>query len=169
MRKIFAKYRIVATNEFHYEMGLLLLADAVASEVEDSESEYHEYFRDVIRPQTDIVENVRSWAEDMDIDLEKYLPIELVKKINQDHLQKTGVSIEELYDEDPAWASGAILRGLGHGVSADDDPDFSVWYKERMGKKYDWRNHQYFESPYDEAWAFLQAMKSKIKESSSEE
>lgn len=114
-------------SDIHKQAALLILADAVASY---SESEYQEnrsdetkeMMREFVRPQEDILDTVPSAAESYGIDIEKFLPMNVVEEMEESMKKKWGFTFEELADkisEDCVYA--AVMGMLGHGVNAWDD------------------------------------------------
>ena len=75
---------LASVDGWKLAVGTMLLADAVASEVENDESEYRKYFRNFVRPQEDIVELFEIELEDVGLDIQKYLPKESLNKIEQE-------------------------------------------------------------------------------------
>ena len=148
------------------ELALTLLADAVASEVENSDSEHSpipEDLRDemrahIIRPQEDIVEMVRDEAARCGLDLEKFLPVELIDEMADAFLKASGgkLTLADLYEEDEQAAHRFVMGAEGHGINADDDTHMAEWLKEQ-GVDLDKMHYLNFEGPHDQAYEFIQA------------
>jgi len=162
-----SKYAIVASDEWKKDLATTLLADAVAGVVDGSEDFYREYDayeqdfldefrRKIVRPQTDIVENVKDLVDECELDLDKYLDLEQIDEISTALHTDLGITLQEIYDEDEMWATHAVLQALGHGVSPFDDDGFLEWLEKQGSEKDDWRGHKYFEGPHGQAMDLVQ-------------
>ena len=134
------------------DLALTLLADSVASIVENSSEEIRELF---LRPQEDIVECLKATAEDLGIDLEPYLPIELTKEIIASYEQAwdCNLKFEDLYEQDSQSAHRAILGSLGHGVQINDEDSTEEWLISQGVKKM--KSQRLFEGPFELAMDFV--------------
>lgn len=153
-------------TEMLKDLAQTLLADAVASEcdnelndpINEDEAARGRKIRDaIIQPQRDLCETLEEFCEEVGIDLESYLPTELIEEIEADvNARWAGkLTLEKLYAESERAAHRLVLNALGHGVSADDDlPDAEIF--ERVGIPDDERRPVgYFESPWDQAGKLL--------------
>lgn len=139
--------------EKRQELALILLADAVASELENTQSSL---LKKVVRPQTDIIENVRELAREHNISLIPYLPMGHIKKI-EDAYNNTKwakvLSFDDLIEEYDTDAGRLVLNAVGHGVSLEDDNSFDELKEEHSLDDFDMECS--LESPYDDAYSFV--------------
>ena len=130
------------------ELAFVLLADAVASELEDVYSiEYAaDNYRDlknviprikklrdeVVRSQEDICSCLREVCEDRGVDPTPFLPIDLVISYvaRVDQAWEGQATVALLYQDMPKGAGRLILGGAGHGVDLGDDQDECDWLSE---------------------------------------
>lgn len=137
-----------------------LLIDAVFSEMEQEE-EYKvlcdRHYRMSIQLEDEFDEMLRAYG----LDIDKYLPIASTKKIAEaiDKSWKGKITLLEIWEEYQSAASSEVLGAVGHGVSAWDN--MTDWLEERGVTKDPKR--PYFESPYNEAYDFLQDCLKKIE------
>ena len=150
--------------DWQEDLALTLLAESVASMLEDEElmKDFPEAERmrdEIIRPQEDIVENLKHVIQSSDFGGQRFLPTGLVQKMHQDVDQAFAgkSSLHELYDEYPQGAHRLILNLLGHGVSLDDDKEGVDWMKEKDITRDDLQKNDYYESDYDSALGFIEA------------
>jgi hypothetical protein len=173
------KYKVVAAMSDEEEVALTLLASGVADEfynmIDDEDGAkqsgddlpYYEKLRGMIeRPQEDIVEEFKSASKDLHIDVKKYLPVELVKKMIHEWESKTKVPFKEMPSKEQ---HRLVLNCLGHGVSPFDDTDFFDWLEEH---KFDakaveksWHgSHAHFENDHNKIWDWLQEATQALKD-----
>lgn len=141
--------------EYLLDVGTTLLADAVASETENDDSEFHDLMELFVRSQEDIVDNVKSEAENYGLDLQHYVDKAMVRDVERrvDEQWAGAVTLKDLYDYNEHAAHGLLLQAVGHGVSHLDEPEIEDWLK---GKGVDPDVElPYYESPYDGAYSFL--------------
>lgn len=139
------------------DLAHTLLTDAVFSEMEE---EYPELRSLHIRPQIKLKDELDKMARQYKLNLDDYLPIELVQIIVEmiDRKWKT-VTMLKLYEYDPDSAHREILAAVGHGVSAWDDFNIAEWLENRGA----FRPRFLFSGPYNEAYDFLQACQAKLE------
>lgn len=169
--KVQAQYLVTAELSWKENLALTLLADSVTSVLDgDGHEHFKEYpeelfddlRKEVIRSQEDLAGTTKETAEKYGLDLKKYLDTQLIDKIDAAWKKDIGVGLQEVYEANENWAGQVVLLALGHGVSPFDDNYFEDWLKEKGIEKSDWRGHQYFEGPYDEALNFVEdALKKK--------
>ena len=138
------------------EIAIMLLAEATASEVEDTDSQpnFNHLFREFVRSGEDICETFMDTMLDAGIDIEpelvaaEALALKIIKSIDA-HLTG-GFTFEEMYEASKSGALRQVLSGLGHGVSFWDD-----YRPEDFGQDKHGRTVGRFESCYDEAYMVL--------------
>lgn len=137
------------------ELAKVLLADAVASEIEGQE-EYLTIREKVIRPQEDILNCLESTCEDLGIEIENYLPLSEISEIIEAYNQAWSgkVTFEEFYNEFSAEAHRSIMGAIGHGVSILDDDYVVDWLKQKG--VVDILPKKRFESPYSQGYDLAQ-------------
>jgi hypothetical protein len=136
LNKITKKYQINATEEWKKDLAITLFADAVATLIEYDKEDKVEIADDIwgnYLQQTDLTQSIPHVMQEYDVDIDKYLPMELVNKIIKafDADWKGKLTVKELYDYDDQAAHRLMLGALGHGVNADDDRETEKWLKEK--------------------------------------
>lgn len=158
-------------EDYITDLGITLLADAVASEVENDESEFHDLFDRFIRSQEDIVDNVKAEAHHHGLNLEKYVDRESIESVEKDidSKWKGAVTLKDLYEYDSHAAHGLIMLAVGHGVSHLDEPEVKDWLLGKGLTEEEAKAHPIrIEAPYDGAYQFLVDLKAKDSEAESE-
>jgi hypothetical protein len=137
------------------DLGTTLLADAVASETGEQNSEYQDLRELFVRPQEDVVSLFLDEALHYDLDPEKYVDKKMLRdverRVNEQWQGK--VTLQDLYEENESAAHGLISKAVGMGVSHTDDKDAVEWLTAK-GVNPD-VELPYYESPYEGAWQFL--------------
>jgi hypothetical protein len=160
-------------TEMLASLALTLLADAVISEIEGGlqdemphrdEATGRKLFDMVVRPQQDVCATLEETADDLGLDLSKYLPIQLIEKIEADVNKRWAgkLTLEKLYEESEQAAHRLVLNALGHGVSADDETEDALFFDRMDIPDGERRPVAYFEGPYDEASQFVDAAIEKL-------
>ena len=147
------------------DLALTLLGEAVSSvlDYEETEKEFpenYEIMRDtIIRSQEDVIENLKDVIDTQDFGGKDFLPLGLAREMHQDFdkVMAGKATLHQLYDEYPTGAHRLILNMLGHGVFLDDDKEGVDWMKAHGITRDDMDKLDDFESPHNEAFAFLSA------------
>lgn len=175
MKRIQQRYEVRA-SEWKQDIAQVLLADAVGTELESSESEIKQNWKDQYRKVLDLKKEFRGALEDRiedltphNVELAKFLPIALVERISTEVKSKIGVTLEEMWNEDEGWASSTALGALGHGVGPFDDDHDDFLSEHGIDPKVAetaWRKHQLFENDHNAAMEWIDAVISAEKDSS---
>lgn len=132
------------------EIAIMLLADSTANEVQEPESEFHDFETRFNRSQEDVCDLFVCEMSGIDIETElKSVEESVERMILSVNSNLVGLTFEEMWKTDEKGARREILRCVGHGVSFWDDydpQDFGQSDRPRVG---------YFESPYNEAYDCL--------------
>lgn len=153
--KVLSKYLVKAEEEWKEDLALLLLSDAIATEVEymrEDNKISDEDFRKVVAPQEDIVDKVESTTDKAGMKIDKYLPLDIITKMAECIKNTLKVSLKDIYEEDEQWAYDTVLVLLGHGVSPFDDSSFQGWLNEQGSDVTEdsWK-HKHFEGAIEKA------------------
>lgn len=155
------------------DLAKTLLADAVASEIEselqdplrESDGDTTQRIRDaILQPQRDICEMLTEFCDEHDLDLDAYLPTDLIERMEADlnaRLQGR-LTLSDLYGESTTAAHRLVLNAVGHGVSADDDRADRDWIEARGVDGGDCVPTGSYESPWDNAFKFIEAATKKL-------
>jgi hypothetical protein len=137
------------------ELAIMLLADCVASEVENSEenAEFYLLRKEFVRPGGEICELFTIAIEEAKIDIESELRAIETSVMRMifviDSNLKDNFTFAKMWETDKGVACREILRSVGHGVSFWDDYD-----PEDFGQS-DRPNVGWFESPHNECYDVL--------------
>ena len=165
-------------EDWKQDLALTLLSEATASAVDNIEEDLHptedgrsasyhcspeaeEWIKGITGPQMEVTETVPAYGEEVGVDWTKFLPYELLDKMEAavNAKWKGKATMAELYAEYPRGASGLILQLLGHGVSMTDDKEGEEWLVSKgLDPKEGDRDFGYFESAYDNAFEYIEAM-----------
>lgn len=165
-------------EEWKQDLALTLLSEATANAVDNIEEDLYptedgrsanyncspeaeEWIKGITGPQMEVTETVPSYGEEVGVDWSKFLPYELLDKMEAavNTKWKGKATLAELYNEYPRGAASLILQLLGHGVSLTDDKEGEEWLVSKgLDPKEGDRDFGYFESAYDQAFEYIEAM-----------
>jgi hypothetical protein len=159
--------RLVESSEEDWksDLALTLLSEATADFVDNVQEmqgspEAAEWLKGITGPQMEVTETVPGYGEEVGVDWSRFLPYKLVdameKAVNEKWQGKA--TLAELYLDYPLGASRLLLQLLGHGVSLTDDKEGEAWLEEKGLTKEDARHFPLFESAYEEAFEYVEAL-----------
>lgn len=144
------------------DLAATLLGDTAATAAEEQSNE--EVRRAFVRSGEDVIECMRSTAEELEIDLVPYLPVDLIKEIDSELAKKSGgkASLEALYQADEQAAHRLVLNAVGHGVSPFDDDCDGADYLTANGITQKEISSLHMESPHEKGMELVDAVAEKM-------
>lgn len=146
------------------DLAITLLAESLAGTLDDREfvkenPEANTLRKLLIRPQEDIIDNLKYLLESKDFGGHRFLPTGLVQEMEKDvnEAWKNKATLHDLYNEYERGAHTLMLNLVGHGVFLDQDKEGLDWMKEKDITREDMEKLNWYESAYDSALGFIEA------------
>ncbi len=114
-------------------------------------------------PGVEITSRLQSVCEDLEVDLDEFLPTGLIERIEADinTVWAGKYTLESLYRDSEKGAHRLVLNAFGHGVHPSDDPYEADLLKE-AGVNPKARCAKYYENDYNATHELIEALIAKL-------